>query len=73
MIVAALLPQYARPVVGPSPVWCVRSAITFEDAEALLVDRVIAETAAELVIRQLSGTDEPARIITIPPAEFLRF
>lgn len=35
--------------------------------------RKIAETAAELVIRQLSGTDEPARIITIPPAEFLRF
>ncbi len=35
--------------------------------------RKIAATAAELVIRQLSGTDEPARIITIPPAEFLRF
>ena len=35
--------------------------------------RKIAETAAKLVIRQLSGTDEPARIITIPPAEFLRF
>ena len=35
--------------------------------------RRIAETAADLVIHQLSGADEPARIITIPPAEFLRF